>query len=274
MARPRKNSGLKQASGQPEEGTEKRDRRVAIYLRVSTEEQAKSGLGMDAQKRRCRQRAEEHSSLEPTIYMDEGISGAKDERKRPGLAHLLQAVRAGEVDMVIIYRLDRLGRTTRIILDLVEEISRHCALISCKENLDTSSSAGQFFLTITAAMAQYERDLARERTKAALREKELRDGDRGGELPYGYTRKEGKIRLEPKEARRVRDIFAWRAANLTYRAIAERLNHKRIPSPRGGKWSTSAVFYIVEREATYRGGKRGQTGQVDLPQLLEPKAAA
>jgi DNA invertase Pin-like site-specific DNA recombinase len=106
---------------------------------------------------------------EPLVYCDAGISGTRDATRRPELQRLLSDVRSGTVAAVIILSLDRLGRETRLVLDLVEEFSRHgVALVSCKESLDTTSPQGQFVLTMFAALAQLERDLISERTKAAL----------------------------------------------------------------------------------------------------------
>ncbi len=97
---------------------------AAIYIRVSTEEQARSGYGLDVQQERCAAMATAKGwTVDPThMYADEGISGTKTAAERPGLAALLQAVAAGRIHAVIVLALDRLGRKTTIILDLVEQI--------------------------------------------------------------------------------------------------------------------------------------------------------
>jgi site-specific DNA recombinase len=269
MGRPRKVTLTTSPAERLQERVESRTVRAAIYIRVSTDGQARSGLGMEAQEGRCRREVQARGWSEPTLYTDAGISGAKGERHRPGLARLLSAVRAGAVDVVIIYRIDRLGRSVPIVLETVEEISQHAVVVSCSESIDTSSPNGKLLLTMFAMLAQYERDLASERTHEALRTKEQRDGDRGGELPYGYARKAGRIVPDPSEARWVRRIFAWRMLGHTFAQIAEELNAKGVPSPRGGQWGTAAVYYIAERVETYRGGKRGRTGQVELPAILK-----
>ena len=94
--------------------------RAASYLRVSTDEQKDSGLGIDAQRSRVQGMAAAKDWTEPTEYADEGISGTKDASKRPGLQRLLQDAHDGKIDAVIILSLDRLGRKTRLVLDLVE----------------------------------------------------------------------------------------------------------------------------------------------------------
>src|SRR6266851_1384522 len=90
--------------------------RIAAYLRVSTDEQAESGLGIDAQRTQVRAMAVVKGYPAPTEYVDNGISGTKDVDKRPALQALMTDVQAGGVDVVIIPSLDRLGRKSRIIL--------------------------------------------------------------------------------------------------------------------------------------------------------------
>src|SRR5262245_25772148 len=87
--------------------------RAAIYLRVSTEEQASDGYGLAVQRERCRAMATVKGWSIVAEFNDEGISGTKDASGRPGLAALLAAAEAGEIDAVIVLALDRLGRKTR-----------------------------------------------------------------------------------------------------------------------------------------------------------------
>lgn len=232
---------------------------VAAYVRVSTDEQARSGLGLAAQRSRCAAMALVKDWPEPVFYADEGISGTKGLRQRPGLARLLEEVRAGRYRAVIILSLDRLARRTRLVLELVEELtSCGVALVSCKESLDTATPQGQFVLTMFAALAQLERDLIADRTRAALAEIDHRDGDRGGRLPHGYVRLDERIVIDRKAANAVRRIFALRASGLPLRAIAAQMN-KHGASPRGGTWAHTSVKEILDNRAAYEGGLRGNT---------------
>ena len=118
-------------------------------------------------------------------YADPGISGTKGADERPGLAALLSDARAGKVDAVIVLALDRLGRKTSLVLDLVETLADNGApLVSCKESLDTSTPQGQFVLTMFAAMARLERDTIVERTSAGRNARGKVDGERGGRMPW------------------------------------------------------------------------------------------
>lgn len=253
MARGRNPSGTRQAGEAREIG------RVAAYVRVSTEEQARSGLGLGAQAARCQAMATVKDWPEPRLFADEGISGTKDTRRRPGLARLMAAVGAGDVDAVIINSLDRLGRKTRLVLELVDELNGYgVSLVSCKESLDTTTPQGQFVLTLFAALAQLERDLIADRTRAALAEHGRRDGEKGGRLPFGYQRTSRGVRVDRAAAATVRCIFEYRAEGIALRRIAEHLD-RRHPRADGRAWQHTSVREILGNEAIYRGGRRGES---------------
>lgn len=238
---------------------------VAAYLRVSTDEQAESGLGIAAQRTRCEGMAAAKGWPAPVEYADQGISGTKDPKDRPALAHLLADVRAGHVDAVITLSYDRLARKTLIVLDLVEAFTRGGAvLVSCKEQLDTSTPHGQFMLTQYAALAQLERDLIAQRTRDALAELGRTTGDRGGRMPYGYLRLgDGRLRIEPSAAAIVRRIFNASRRGESLRDIARKLNAAEISAPLGGRggWRHTTVASILSNRALYAGGKRADSAQ-------------
>lgn len=236
--------------------------RVAGYVRVSTDEQRESGLGLGDQRMRIQGMAAAKGWSEPTFYADEGISGTKEPKDRPALAHLLADVRAGHVDAVIVLDLSRLARRTRLVLDLVDELRRReVALISCKEQLDTASPQGQFVLTMFAGLAQLERDLIAERTTAALAELGRTTGDRGGRVPYGYLRTENGARVEQTRAAIVRRIFSARRRGDSLRDIAAKLNAAGVAAPLGGSWQHTTVAGILANRAVYAGGKRADSAQ-------------
>jgi len=144
------------------------------------------------------------------------------------------------------------------VLDLVEEMTRYgVSLVSCKESLDTTTPQGQFVLTMFAALAQLERDLIAERTRAALAEHSRRDGEAGGRMPYGYLRDTLGVRVDRNAAHIVRRIYELRGQGLTLRAIATQLNKRASASPRGGRWHHSSVAVVLANEDAYRGGERG-----------------
>src|SRR5712675_165361 len=117
----RKDRNMVKASHRTQKSTPDKALCVAAYIRVSTEDQAESGLGMDAQRTRCKAMAQVKGWLEPTFYIDDGISGTKPVSKRPGLKQMVEDITEGKINAVIIPSLDRLGRTARIIINLVED---------------------------------------------------------------------------------------------------------------------------------------------------------
>ncbi len=236
--------------------------RVAAYVRVSTDEQAESGLGLADQQSRCEGMAAGKGWPAPTVYRDAGVSGTKEPKERPALAHLLADVRAGSVDAVIVLSLDRLGRRTRMVLDLVEEFGRRqVQFVSCKETIDTSTPQGQFVMVLFAGLAQLERDLIAERTTAALAELGRTTGDRGGRIPYGYRRQHenGVVKVDPAAAGTVRRIFSARRRGESLREIARKLNEAKVPAPRGGPWRHTTVASILANRALYAGGRRADS---------------
>ncbi len=241
--------------------------RAAIYSRVSTEEQI-HGYGLDVQRERCRAMATVKGWTVVGEYADEGLSGTKSQADRPQLAALLQACDAGDVDAVIVLALDRLGRKTRLVLELVDTLTaRGVTLVSCKESLDTSTPQGQFVLTMFAALAQLERDTIVERTTAGRNQRGNQDGEKGGRLPYGYIRTPTGVQVEEQAAAVVRRIFAARAGGATLREIAHQLNERQPVSPRGGQWYASGVRDVLSNERAYHGATRGASA-VQWPAIL------
>lgn len=139
--------------------------KVVGYVRVSTAEQASSGLGLEAQRAAITAWAASRG-LEVTVYEDAGITGTSME-KRPALAEALAAARDGAV--LVAYSLSRFARSTRDMLIIAERLKRQGAdLVSLTESIDTTTATGRLVFTLLSALSQFERDLTSERTKAAL----------------------------------------------------------------------------------------------------------
>ena len=228
----------------------------AIYLRVSTEEQADSGLGINAQRARCVAQCLAKGWPEPVEYTDEGISGTiAPGPKRPRLAQLLADVRAGQVNAVVVLDLSRLARSVKLVTAMIDELdAAGAAFVSCKENFDTSTAMGRAMLGIVAVFGQLERDLTSERTVAALAERGKQHGYKSGRLPFGYRRQPGQevIEVDDHGAELVRALHHRRAAGATMRAIAAEMALAG-PGPRGRQWHPSAIKTILDNGPYYRG---------------------
>lgn len=148
--------------------------RLIAYLRVSTEEQADSGLGLEAQQQACRQYCELYGHQLVATAQDV-CSGSIEPTERPGWSLGVEAeLKAGVADGVIFLRLDRLGRTVSGVTQVFDRLEKRHAVISVKEQFDTNSPMGRFMLHIMAAFAQFERDVIRARTVEAMAAKKLR----------------------------------------------------------------------------------------------------
>ena len=270
MARPRK---VKVVDG----GAGRQIRRVAGYIRVSTAMQADDGFSLADQRRRIEAAAHAGGYELARVYEDAGRSG-KD-LDRPALAALLEACGRGEVDGVIVAKLDRLTRSLADLLALPGRLDRAgVALISLKESIDTGTSTGRLFRNILGALAEFERDTILDRITTGMAEKAQQGRRVGAWLPYGYRlAPDGTTAVVDPQAAVVRRIFAERLAGRTIAAIAEGLNAEGIPGPAGGRWVVSRV-YAVTTNPYYAGrvrfGERGGRATivaeaVDHPALVD-----
>jgi site-specific DNA recombinase len=151
------------------------------YVRVSTDKQ---GISLEAQAEKIRAMAVVHNAQLRDIIVDGGESAKS--LNRPGMARLLTLVHAGEIDTVIIAKLDRLTRSVKDLCTLLERFERRgVALISVAESLDTGSAAGRLVLNIMTAVSQWEREAIGERTRDAMSHKRS-NGERVGNIQFGY----------------------------------------------------------------------------------------
>lgn len=169
---------------------------VALYLRVSTEEQ-RERQSIDTQREFGEKYTDLHQLRVHRVYPDDGISGTVPLEKRPEGQRILQAARCGEFSQLLVYKLDRLGRDTRLILNAVAELEKLGVRVrSMTEEFDTATATGRLMLTMLSGFAAHERDQIRERSMAGTDRLARAGAWLGGIVPYGY-RKEG----EDKEAR-------------------------------------------------------------------------
>jgi DNA invertase Pin-like site-specific DNA recombinase len=227
---------------------------TAVYARVSTEEQSRSGLGIDAQIAAARQLAAVRGwvVLDEHIYVDEGISGTTPPASRPAMERLLAAAGRGEFANIIIFSLDRLAHRTRSILEFVDTLSGVGVAFYREQAVDTTTAAGRVVLGVLTAFAQFERDLT-ERTRDALAQKK-EQGGRLGRLPFGYALTTDGVQIEEGKAEIVRWIFQQRDAGMSYSRIAAALNAGGTRPPGGKRWYPSGVRSIAVNAVAYAGG--------------------
>ncbi|HEY8745436.1 MAG TPA: recombinase family protein [Chloroflexota bacterium] len=235
-------------------------RRVMGYVRVSTAEQSDTGYGLDAQRDAIRAYCSAAGYELLSITEDAGLSGTLDAAQRPGLAAVLAAVDAGDVDGVVVKALDRIGRRPAVATAFFEALdAAGVAFLSITEPFLSSDLLRGLF----AGIASDERRRILDRTSSGRTTKAAQGGYAGGRVPYGYalegSRKDARWVIDPAHATIVQRIYTERAAGHTYQQIADALNADGIPSPAGSVWQPRAVYVIVGNPA-YTGTRRWREG--------------
>lgn len=204
---------------------------VIGYLRVNTEEQARSGLGVDAQRATIEAEADRRG-WDVRWMLDDGYSAA--DLRRPAVTEALDLLEDGGPDVLVVAKLDRLSRSLVDFASLMDRASREgWAIIALDLGVDTTTPSGEMMANVMAAFAQYERRLISQRTRDALAELR-RQGQRLG----------GPVLL-PDEVRY--RIAAEREDGDTLQAIADRLNKDEVPTARGGRqWWPSTVRAVLQ----------------------------
>jgi len=222
---------------------------VAAYVRVSTTEQA-DAYGPDSQREKIRAWAEmEGVEPEQIDWYEDAASGGDTDRD--GLQAMLEKLEDCEYDALVVYRADRLSRSLKDLLVLIEDVLDpcDCAFVSVTEPLDTSTPMGRAVLHMIGTFSELERGLITERLREGRKSKARGGGHATGEVPYGYRKTgEGELEPDPNTASIVRRIFRLRDEGESLRSIAETLNNAGVPTKSGGNWHASTVRYVLNNE--------------------------
>lgn len=219
---------------------------VALYCRVSTEEQALQGFSLEAQKDRLIAYCQSQGWSDYQVYSDDGYTGTNMER--PALKQLIRHIERGVVESVVVYRLDRLSRRQSHCLHLLEEVfdTHNVTFRSATEPFDTSTPLGKAMLGILAVFAQLERETIIERTKEGHHKRARKGLWGGGPQPFGYrwNKEEERLEIEPQEAQIVAGIYRRYLAGEPLNAIAD------WAAERSGEkwWDHSVVKNIIKRD--------------------------
>jgi len=233
--------------------------RAVAYLRVSTDEQAAHGFGLETQEKALRAFAESQAYELVAVITDAGVSGATRPADRAGFGEVLALAAAGRFSVLLVYRFDRLAREIRYAVTTVADLAEthEVGIRSVTEPIDTATPMGRTVFAILAGMAESERFTIRDRTAGGKLAKAGRGGFAGGRVPYGYaTDRAGGLVIVPEQAAVVKRIFRERGRGkrprATLQAIAEGLNRDGIPSPTGRRWRHDTVGYVLDNPK-YRG---------------------
>lgn len=219
--------------------------RVIGYIRVSTARQSDEGVSLDAQRARLDAYCRAHGRELVDVVTD--VASAKD-LERPGWNHVLSRIEAGEVDAVLVPKLDRLTRSVRDLDELLHGVFTRVALLSIDEHIDTSTANGRVVLNLVTVLSQWEREKISERTKEALAELKAQGVRCGGKAPLGLrmTKKTDARghriwEIVPEELETARLIVEMHNAGHKARAIAEHMIAIGARTKNGGQWRPNTI---------------------------------
>jgi len=265
--------------------------RVGLYMRVSSEEQ-KTKDTIETQDAFLEEYCKLYGHEIAKVYKDAAVSGTVPLHERPAGRELLEDAKAGKFDVVLVYKLDRIGRALLVVVDAHDRLMEaQVALRSATEPIDTSTPAGRLIFQMLASFAEFEKETINERTRAG-KNRAYRNGVQPGVIPYGFDiGDDGSFIIVEEEAAVVRDIIRNIAEGATLFAEAKRLNVEGIPSPgkkyrgrprqHGTTWTPMAISRIAGRRA-YSGTHivHSSTGEIErevpaiVPEELQETAIA
>lgn len=219
--------------------------KVAIYVRVSTTNQAEEGYSIDGQIDSLEKYCEAMGWDVYNKYIDAGFSGGS--LKRPEMANLINDVKKGLFDTVLVYKLDRLSRNVRDTLYLIKDVFNinKIDFVSIQENIDTSSAMGTLFLTLLSAIAEFEREQIKERMQLGkLGRAKSGKSMMWGRTSYGYDYKKetGSLIINPAQSLVVKYIFERYLAGRSITKLRDDLNEKY---PKEISWNYRVVRGIL-----------------------------
>ena len=221
-------------------------RKVAIYVRVSTTNQAEEGYSIDGQLDSLTKYCEAMGWSVYQKYIDAGFSGGKLER--PDILKLIKDAKRGVFDTVLVYKLDRLSRNVQDTLYLVKEVfnKNEVHFVSLQENLDTSSAMGNLFLTLLSAIAEFEREQIKERMQLGkIGRAKSGKSMMWAKVAYGYTYHvgTGKMTVNQSEAIVVREVFTSYLNGRSITKLRDDLNQKYPKTP---AWSYRTIRQMLD----------------------------
>jgi DNA invertase Pin-like site-specific DNA recombinase len=227
--------------------------RCAIYTRKSSEEGLEQEFNsLDAQREACEayiaSQRSEGWALVRDHYNDGGISGGTLDR--PALQRLLSDIEDGLVDVVVVYKIDRLSRSLMDFSKLVEVFDRNnVTFVSVTQSFNTTTSMGRLTLNILLSFAQFEREVTAERIRDKVKASRMKGIFMGGTPPYGYKPKDRKLVIEDEEARNVRWIFARFLEIGSATELAREVARRGIRTPRGNAISKNFLYRMLNNRA-------------------------
>lgn len=232
-------------------------KKACVYTRVSTDAQGEDGkVSLPEQERMAKACIESKGWRYVRTYEDNGYTGRNT--NRPALQEMLNDVREGKIEAIVIFKLDRLSRKQTDTMNIIENdiLQHNVDLVSLNETLDTTTPWGRAMIGILSSFNQLESENIALRTTMGRYATAREGGYAGGKPPLGYKAVNGKLEIVPEEAEIVRKVFEMRANRMTMQAIADSLNEMGYRSKKGKEFKHSSIQTILANEDTYRGNYR------------------
>ena len=221
---------------------------AGIYIRVSTEDQAREGFSLGEQEEKLKQLCKYKGFEVFKVYKDAGIS-AKDMKNRPQFQQMIEDMKNGLINYIVAYKLDRVTRSVRDLEVLISTLEKyHCYLICDRDDVNTSTANGRFFVRMLTVLSQLEIEIVSERTKFGLNGA-IKAGHIPGKCPIGYYRAQDKtLKIDNTTKDIVLRIFEMYLEGKSYQTIANVLNKEKVSYPQVKKWIDSSVNRIINNK--------------------------
>ena len=227
--------------------------RAAIYIRVSTEEQAEEGYSLEAQEDRLVAYCEAQGWDVTDVYADKGHTGRKI---TPRGEYQRMIGEKDQWDTILVLKMDRIHRNSKNFMIMMEDLEKWGKkFTSMQEELDTSTSIGRFVVDMIQRIAQLESEQIGERTYMGMAQKAETGGLLGFNPPYGYSIADNDLLTNDQEATVVREIFVLYCSGRSMNEIAQVLNERGICTRRGARWTLYSIRQILHNPA-YAGYRR------------------
>ena len=225
------------------------------YVRVSTDQQANEGVSLDAQREGIQAWAKLHGYELGKVHVDAGISAKRADNRPALLAAIADACNRPAV--LVVYSLSRLARSVKDTINISERLDKAGAdLVSLSEDINTTSASGKMVFRVLAVLAEFERDIVSERTKAGLAHKRANGEKLGGDTPYGYSvveehRENGHpvktLVPEPTEQKGIALACRLHAQGKKLREIAAAMEKRGYLTKRGCPWALGSLRRMILR---------------------------
>ncbi len=252
------------------------ERKIAgVYIRVSTEDQAREGFSLGEQEEKLLQLCNFKDLEVYKVYKDAGIS-AKDMEHRPQFQEMLQDMKEGKINYIVAYKLDRITRSVRDLEELISVLEQYnCFLLCDRDDVNTSTANGRFFVRMLTVLSQLEIEIVSERTKFGLNGA-IKSGHIPGQRPFGYTKSEDKKMIIDNATRPyVEKIFDMYLEGKSFQQIANYFKENNIYPKK--KWRDTTIqkiidnkIYMGDYEQYKRIGKQENLEPITYMNVVEP----